>query len=99
MDIQYPSGKTLELWVRDKGEFDGIAIFLNGQIVGRVVDQKTHKFPLMRPPVSTSLRASFGGNDGGVSAIVDVTNANEQMVIGKQDAEDGIHHDYNLVPV
>jgi hypothetical protein len=94
MDIDYEDGQQLELWVRDTGLFDGIAIFLNGHRISRVGDQITHRFPIVRPPSKADITVSFGGNDAGISAIVDVTDVDNQRLLGKQTAADGPEHEY-----
>jgi hypothetical protein len=98
MDIEFPAGKKLELWVRDTGLFDGIAIFLNGAIIKRVGDQSTHKFVILRPREREEVAVTFGGNDGGISAIIDVTDPNQTVALGKQDPTHGLTHKFVLVP-
>ena len=98
MDIEFPEGKQLELWVRDTGLFDGIAIFLNGAIIKRVGDQCTHKFRIERPRERQEVAVTFGGNDGGVSAIVDVTNPDQTVALAKLDMTHGLTHRFVLVP-
>lgn len=98
MDIEFPVGRKLELWVRDTGLFDGIAIFLNGAIIKRVGDQYTHKFSIARPREPEEVCVTFGGNDGGVSAIIDVTDPNQVFPLVKQDVSNGLTHKFVLVP-
>lgn len=92
MPIKYADGKKLELWVKDKGAFDGFALFLNGSLVTEVGDQDTHKFPIARPAESAGIVIHFGGVDGGISAVVDVTDKPEKLA----DAE-GLKHSYIIV--
>lgn len=93
--ITYPPGKQYQLWVRDSGEFDGFAIYVNQTLVRQVGDQLTHKYPIVPPvpggPSPLPIVIHFGGNDGGVSAIVDVTVPNDEQVIEKQL---GLKHSY-----
>ncbi|MDQ2643857.1 MAG: hypothetical protein M3020_08595 [Myxococcota bacterium] len=96
MEVNYSDGKKLQLWVKDRGELDGISVFLNGHLVRCFADQVTHKFPLERPPESVKLLVAFGGNDGGVTAIVDVTDGNNELVVARQKPEDGMKHEYVL---
>jgi hypothetical protein len=97
MDVDYAEGRQLELWVRDTGLFDGIAIFLNGQRIRRIGDQITHRFPIDRPPISADITVAFGGNDGGITAIVDVTDGDDnQLVLGRLSQADGAEHTYTV---
>jgi hypothetical protein len=98
MDIEFPAGKKLELWVRDTGLFDGIAIFLNGAIIKRVGDQCTHKFSIARPKDREEVSVTFGGNDGGITAIVDTTDPDQNIPLARQDASAGLTHKYVLLP-
>jgi hypothetical protein len=98
MDIEFPGGRKLELWVRDTGLFDGIAIFLNGAIIKRVGDQSTHKFVICRPREREEVAVTFGGNDGGITAIVDVTEPDQMVALAKLDATNGLTHKFVLVP-
>lgn len=98
MTISYPTGREIELWVRDTGQFDGIAIFVDGAIVQRFVDQGTHRIPLERPSAKVELAVAFGGNDGGISAIVDMTDPKLPMTLGKFGTNDGHTHRYEIVP-
>lgn len=99
MDVNYADGRKLQLWIKDKGELDGISVFLNGHLVRSFADQVTHKFPLERAPLSVKLLVAFGGNDGGVTAIVDVTDSANELVLAKQKPEDGMKHEYVLKSV
>jgi hypothetical protein len=98
MTISYPTGRVLELWVRDTGQFDGIAIFVDGAIVRKFVDQGTHRIPLDRPSAKVELAVAFGGNDGGISAIVDMTDPKLPETLGKFAANDGLTHRYEIAP-
>ncbi|MEY4547131.1 MAG: hypothetical protein RL685_3326 [Pseudomonadota bacterium] len=97
--IPYPQHKTFELWVRDTGDLDSFAVFLNGQLAERVSDQrKTHKFKIDRPQGSCAVVVHFGGNDSGITAVVDVTNDRERG-LAKQTPQDGFRHSYLLEAV
>jgi hypothetical protein len=98
MEIRYRERRMLELWVRDVGAFDGIAIYLNGKLIERIGDQQTVKFAIERPPGPTEIIVHFGGNDGGISAVVDVTDIDQQRALGKQTQGDGLRHAYRVVP-
>ena len=89
--INYPANKNYELWVRDSGEFDGFAVYVNNALVNVVGDQQTHKYPVEHPAAPLAITVTFGGSDGGVSAIVDVTDPNNQAVVEKQK---GLKHSY-----
>jgi hypothetical protein len=99
MDIEFPEGKALELWVRDIGLFDGIAVFLNGQRIKLIGDQSTHKFPIARPPSSSIITITFGGTDSGVTAIVDVTESDSQVALGRLTPTHGLTHEYRIKAV
>ena len=96
MEVKYTDGKKLQLWIKDRGELDGVSVFLNGHLVRSFADPITHKFPLERPPQSVKLLVAFGGNDGGVTAIVDVTDSGNELILAKQKPEDGMKHEYVL---
>lgn len=91
--IKYKPG--LELWVRDTGQFEGYAVFLNGTLVQQVGDQLTNKFPIGQPSALTPIVIHFGGADGGISAIVDVSNPPSQV---KLEAQSGLKHSYLIEP-
>lgn len=95
--ISFPAGRQLELWVRDTGELDTFAVFLNGNLAERVSDQtRTHRFPFDRPVTSSAIVVHFGGNDSGLTAIVDVTDGQERG-LAKLTAADGNRHSYIVV--
>jgi hypothetical protein len=73
--IDYREGQKLELRVQDRGGFDSFAIYLDGLLFTEVADQKPHSYPIARPSDVTAIVVHFGGNDGGTSAVVDVTDA------------------------
>lgn len=91
MTIKFESGKKLELWVKDNGKFEGFAVFLNGTLVKQIGDQMTHKFPIEEPSSGAAIVIHFGGVDGGISAIIDVTDAANRQ---KLDGQDGLKHSY-----
>lgn len=95
MTLSYTADMELQLWVRDTGSFDSIAIFVNGKLSMLIADSKTHKFPISRPPESVVVAVHFGGNDGGYSAIVDVKTGKEDS-LSKLGPDDGFRHSFIL---
>src|SRR6185369_5420076 len=91
MPIQYQDGKQLELWVKDTGQFEGFALFLNGSLAMQVGDQTTRKIPITQPNPSAAIVIHFGGVDGGISAIVDVT---DPAAPHKLEHQNGLKHSY-----
>lgn len=96
MSIKYVQGKKLQLWVRDTGVFDGFAVYLNGQKIDEVGEQDTKKYDIVRPDAAEKVSVRFGGHDGGVTAVVDVTDPNAKQVLAKQH---GMAHEYVIEPV
>lgn len=94
--VEYTNDVQLELWVRDTGLFDGFAVFVNGSIVQTIGDQLTHKFPIPKPANNQSIAINFGGQDGGTSAIVDVSDANQLVAL---ETQTGSNHGYIIKPV
>ena len=91
MPIKYAEGKQLELWVKDTGQFEGFALFLNGSLAMQIGDQTTRKIPITRPNPSAAIVIHFGGVDGGISAIVDVTDTSAPEKLADQE---GLKHSY-----
>lgn len=91
MFVEYAEGKRLQLWVRDVGAFDGFAVFLDGHLVCEIGDQTTRKFPIERPDGVSSIVVHFAGRDGGVSAIVDVTDETAKV---RLEGQEGLRHSY-----
>lgn len=86
MEINKTTAMKLELWVKDSGNFDGFAVYFDGDKIANVVDQGTHVYTL--PDKGTlSVVVQFGGNDGGISAVVDNKDPNNQTCLGKQDGK------------
>jgi hypothetical protein len=82
-------GMDLEVWIRDLGKFDAYRVFMNKIQVGLSFELEKH---YEVPAGVTSVRVQFEGQDGGISAIVDVTAA--PAVLAKQDQ--GKTHDYEI---
>jgi hypothetical protein len=91
MTIKYAEDQQLELWVKDTGQFEGFAIFLNGSLAMQIGDQTTRKIPITRPSPSAAIVIHFGGVDGGISAIVDVTDAAAPQKLADHE---GLKHSY-----
>lgn len=94
MTIPYDRTMKLQLWVRDSGEFSGFAVYLDGSVMYQVADQDTKKYDIPRPDSATVVAIKFGGNDGGVSTIVNVAN-DQQVAVERQT---GLQHSYFLEP-
>lgn len=93
MDITRRPGMKVELWVKDSGEFDGFAVYLDGNKIATIVDDKTRSFALPETNADLKVTVQFGGNDGGVSAIVHLMDDNNQSCLGKQR---GMRHEYKI---
>jgi hypothetical protein len=91
MAIDYPANKSFELRVKDKGELEQFDVFVNGTLRSHISDGEMHKFPLERPPSAMAIAVHFEGQDGGKSAIVDVTDPQNPVKIASQD---GLLHSY-----
>ncbi len=94
--IDYKVDMKLELWIKDAGMFDGFAVFVDGSLIRKVGDQITHKSTISRPSGVEAIAINFGGQDGGVSAVVDVTDPNNNLTLEKQT---GINHAYMIQAV
>lgn len=94
--IEYKEGMKLALLVRDRGGFDGFSVYVNGNINGSsVMDQGPHRYEIPRPANKEVVVVQFGGNDGGDSAIFDLSGAAPKRV-GEQQ---GRTHAYLIQPV
>jgi hypothetical protein len=91
MDIVRLDGMKLELWVKDEGAFDGFAVYFDDDRISRIVDQQTHVYPIPPQEASLKIAVQFGGSDGGISAVVDVVDGNNQVLLGNQQ---GTRHEY-----
>jgi hypothetical protein len=89
--ISYTDGMVLELWVRDTGLFDGFAVYVNGSVIQKVGDQSTHKFSIPKPTADLALAVNFGGQDGGVSSVVNIADPKNVVSLEKQT---GLNHGY-----
>ena len=89
MAIKFTDGMKLELWVWDRGELEGYAIYLNGQYLteGSTI---ARRYPIDPPKGNEVIAIHFGGADGGATKIVDA--AQDNSVVEHQD--DGVRHSY-----
>lgn len=94
--IDYLAGMKLELWVRDTGLFDGFAVYVNGSIVRVIGDQLTHKFLIPRPQADETIVVNFAGDDGGISAVIDVANPSGPNTV---ESQEGKNHGYIIHPI
>ena len=97
--IKCGSGMKLQLWVKDSGAFDGFAVILNGIQFDDVGDQAVRRYDIPTPAGRTEIAVQFGGNDGGVSAVVDIADKNglpNRKVLANLGQDDGLRHDYVL---
>lgn len=89
--IEYKSGMKLVLMIKDTGGFDGFGVFVNGHLSFPIVfDQQKHRFDIDRPKKAEAVVIRFGGNDGGKSAIFDVSSDPPQAL----DRQEGLTHGY-----
>lgn len=95
MAISYDEGKKLELWTRDEGILEGYTIYVNGTRFKDVGDGGLKQFPINRPPAVMVIAALFGGKDGGHTAIVDVTDPSNRVVLERKT---GLDHVYEIEP-
>lgn len=94
MTIDYPADKQFQLWIRDTGKLDTVAVFVNGELSSFIANQSTNKFPIDRPATTVAVVVHFGGADSGHSAIVDVTSG--ETGLAQLGPSDGTHHSYIL---
>jgi hypothetical protein len=96
MPIAYPAGKEFELRVKDLGSLDQVDVFVNGALQSHITDQELHVFKIERPIAAMAIAVHFEGQDGGKSAIVDMTDpANPDMVA----SQTGLIHSYLLTAI
>lgn len=93
--IEYSVGQKLQLRVKDVGSFDGFAVFVNGHLIDEIADQDMHAYEIDRPSAPMAVVVHFGGNDGGTSVIVDITDPLHKIPHEKQT---GLRHSYLIVP-
>ncbi|HKY36572.1 MAG TPA: hypothetical protein VJN18_11570 [Polyangiaceae bacterium] len=91
--INYPSGSSYELRVKDTAALDEFDVFVNGKLVSHVSDDEIQSFPIEHPTSAMAIAVHFQGADGGKSAIVDVTDPNGPKVVSSQT---GLIHSYLL---
>jgi hypothetical protein len=90
MTINYKTG--LELWVWDRGELEGFAVYLNRQRVADEVVQGM-RYAIDAPETaSATITVAFGGKDGGATKIVD--SATQKALEYNDDA---LEHEYVIV--
>lgn len=94
-EVKYPDGGRLELWVRDTGTLEGFTVYLDGQKHKRVFDGSVHKFTLPPPSANTFavIGVCFGGVDGGRSALIDVSDAQNPVTVIQSS---GMSHVYEI---
>jgi hypothetical protein len=93
--IKYAPEQKLQLRVKDVGSFDGFAVYVNGHLIDEIGDQDTHRYDIGRPTAPMAVVVHFGGNDGGTSVVVDITNPMHKIPYEKQT---GTRHSYLIVP-
>lgn len=84
----------LKLLVRDTGDLDTFAVYVNGGIVDEIADQQTHAYPIDPPSSDMAVGVQFGGVDGGTSAIYDFANGQKKQLA----RQTGVTHLYLIQP-
>ena len=93
--IEYKPGMQLVLMVKDTRGFDGFEVFVNGvAAVPPVEDQLVHRYTVPRPAERTVVAVLFGGNDGGASAVFDVSGGQKTLL----ESQPGMKHVYVIDP-
>ena len=89
--IEYKDGMKLVLMIKDSGGLDGFGIYLNGHLSFPVIfDQQKHRYDIDRPNKPEAVVIRFGGNDGGKSAIFDISVDPPRAV----ERQEGLTHAY-----
>ena len=91
--IDYPAGRKFELRVKDTATLDQFDVFVNGMLVSHISDDKVHQFEIEPPTPVMAIAVHFQGIDGGKTAIVDATDANNLSIVSSQT---GLIHSYLL---
>jgi hypothetical protein len=84
-------GMNLEVWIRDRGEFDPYRVFMDGVMMDLSFEVERH---LVIPTDASVVIVQFDGEDGGLSAVFDVA-AQPRKLLAKQTT--GLHHRYEVV--
>lgn len=89
--IEYKEGMKLVLMIKDVGGFDGFGVYVNGHLsFPPVFDREKHRYDIDRPASSEAIVVRFGGNDGGKSAVFDISVDPPRAL----DSQVGITHAY-----
>lgn len=93
--IEYKLGMQLVLMVKDTGGFEGFEVFVNGvAATPPVEDMLVHRYTVPRPDERAVVAVRFGGNDGGASAMFDVSGGQKTLL----DSQKGMKHVYVIEP-
>lgn len=92
MAIAFKDGMKLELWVWDRGELEGFAVYLNGELL----DEQSSagmKYPIDMPSGPRAIIVHFAGDDGGATKIIDIAAGGAVL----EHQESGTKHSYLIV--
>lgn len=89
--IQRSPGMQLEVWVKDRGEFDVFRVFMDGVQVALSIESEKH---VEIPAGVSTVLVQFEGEDGGISVVVDPSIP---KVLERQNESDGTSHAYEII--